>query len=244
MTKFPVHEEMLITWKRSQIGKKFQLMSIGNQGRSFRIRHFYLCRAPPIGRNRDFTISGLLIWSNSPATVSPSILPFPTLPLSSVTPYPLPPTPPSPSSAFPSLPPFTLSPSSTPYLPSITFTHFLDFVAPNPLTLFTPSLSSSFPSLPPLPIPSSLYPLSSSSPSLPSPSSLYPSIPPHTLPPYPLHPLLLSPSYSISPLPSLPLHSLRLLFPLPSLALDVPLTAALYVSLSRILPPPLRMKPL
>ena len=66
---FHVKRKTLITRKRSQISKKFQLISIGNPGRSFRIRHFYLRKAPPRGRNRDFAISGLLIWSNSPETM-------------------------------------------------------------------------------------------------------------------------------------------------------------------------------
>ena len=57
---FHVKLKTSISPKRSQLGKKFQVFTIGNLGRSFRIRHFYLPRAPPSGRNRDFTISGLL----------------------------------------------------------------------------------------------------------------------------------------------------------------------------------------
>ena len=57
---FHVNLKPLISQKRSQLGKKFQVLTIGNLGRSFRIRHFYLHPAPPIGRNRDFAISGLI----------------------------------------------------------------------------------------------------------------------------------------------------------------------------------------
>ena len=57
---FHVKLKTSISPKRSQLGKKFQVFTIGNLERSFRIRHFYLPRAPPSGRNRDFTISGLI----------------------------------------------------------------------------------------------------------------------------------------------------------------------------------------
>ena len=59
MTSLPVYKDRLITWKRWQLGKQFHLISVGNRGRSFRIRQFYLRSAPPSGRNRDFAISGL-----------------------------------------------------------------------------------------------------------------------------------------------------------------------------------------
>jgi hypothetical protein len=60
MTSLPVHKERLITLKRCVLFEKFQLIAILNRGRSFRIRHFYLPVAPPSGRKRDYSISGLL----------------------------------------------------------------------------------------------------------------------------------------------------------------------------------------
>jgi hypothetical protein len=49
--------------------KKNQLITIGNRGRSFRIRHFYLRGATSSGRNRDFAISGSQRKSNRAETV-------------------------------------------------------------------------------------------------------------------------------------------------------------------------------
>ena len=69
MTSLPVHKERLTTWKRYQKGKKNQLITIGNRGCSFPIRHFYLRGATSSGRNRDFAISGSQRKSNRAETV-------------------------------------------------------------------------------------------------------------------------------------------------------------------------------
>ena len=101
----------------------------------------YLCRAPPSGRNRDFTISGLLTRSNSPEMVSPS--PSSLSNPSSLFSHSLSSSPSLPPLSHPSLPLSSLLFFHSPFLPSIASTHFLNFVAPNPASLFTPSVSSS-----------------------------------------------------------------------------------------------------
>ena len=57
MTPLPVCKERLITWKPYVLFKKFQLVTIPNHGRSFRIRHLYLRVMPRSGRNCNLTLS-------------------------------------------------------------------------------------------------------------------------------------------------------------------------------------------
>ena len=49
--------------------QKNQCITIGNRGRSFRIRQIHLRSAPPSGRNRDFAISGSQRKPNRAETV-------------------------------------------------------------------------------------------------------------------------------------------------------------------------------
>ena len=59
MTSLPVHKQMRITSKRSEIDSNFINLTGLNRGRAFRIRHFYFSMTSSYSRNDDDVISGL-----------------------------------------------------------------------------------------------------------------------------------------------------------------------------------------